>query len=512
MATPYRLEPLPHEGQGRTWLSRFFPSSELALARRAKYLDADDQDVYAQTTRVEPTKDGAQITMPMADPIAEKVVVEQVNGVYVEENSRVIPRTLGEVGAFWNMIAYSIALGIFSIPLVVATLGIVPFVLLSLLFGALTYYTGYQYWRLAMMYPNIHSLQEAGDLLFGRAGGIVFSVIQVVFGVFLQGNHALLGGYAFWYLGWRDCMVGMVAVFAAISFLFTLPRSYKLFAWQAAISFTSIFTVVIIAMIASGITGPQNKPVDAPPKELNAFGASDHIPHNFLAGVMMLTNLFVSFGASPAYLPVMAEMRERKNFPRSLGLLVAISTMLYLIVGGVINRNLGQYTKSPSLGSLTPTMIKVSYGLALPTIMVAGCASGQVSAKVLINNVFSGRRRALLKKPAALWVVWVVINAVTWTCAFVLAELIPFFGSFLGLEAALFWAFFLALAPVFHLWRHQYDYWSTWRNRMGFLAALGIIAIASFLCVAGLWSSVEGIRDQYNTGNVGSPFSCAMPN
>ncbi|WFD29514.1 hypothetical protein MSPP1_000523 [Malassezia sp. CBS 17886] len=507
-----KLAPSPPAGAPRSWLSHVFPGRDVDIARRAKYLSA--QERHEHMGGVEQPADvaaGAEDAAPEHTDMSkvDRAVYEDVNGQYVEEVLP-LPPTLGAVGAFWNMIAYSIALGILSIPLVVATIGIVPFILLTLLFAALTYYTGYSYWRLAMMYPGVHSLQQAGDLLFGPIGATAFSIIQTVFSIFLQGNHALLGGYAFWYLGWRDCMVGMVAVFSAVSFLFTLPRSYKVFSVQAAISFTSIFTVVIIAMIASGVSGPTNKSPDDPPRRVLAFGATPQVPHNFLDGFLGVTNIFVSFGATPAYLPVIAEMKEPRHFKRSLATLVAVSTVMYAIVGCIMNYNLGQYTKSPSLGSLSTVMIKVSYGLALPTILVAGCASGQVSGKVLFLNFFSGRRRHLAKNRALSWGVWIVINVITWCLAFVLAEVIPFFSSFLGLESALFWSFFLALSAVFYFWRHQHDAWSSKRNRIGFLIALAVFSIALVLMVAGTWAAAISIRDEYRAGNVGSPFSCAM--
>lgn len=507
------LAPSPAPGQKRTLLSRFFPNSDTNYIRRYKFFE-DPELSDAPSTAVSPAPDGS------SDQAAEKHapkaqlddgIVEQVNGPYRGEVPKPVQRTLGFLGAFFNMIAYSIALGILSIPMVVATIGMVPFVLLCCLFSFVTWYIGYNYWHIAMMYPGVQNLQQVGELIFGPVGGVVFAVIQGIFSIFLQGNHVLLGGYAFYYLGWEACMIIMVFVFTIISFVFTLPRSYRLFSAFAAISFTSIFTVVIIAMIASGVAGPQNRDPGEPPKHIYAFGASPRIPHDFLDGVLGVTNVFVSFGAIPAYLPVIAEMKRPKDFHRSLILLVAVSFIMYVIVGCIMNYNLGQYTTSPSLGSLSNVMIKISYGLALPTILVAGCASGQVTGKMLMINVFAGSRRRYLHNKLVTWTAWILINVASWAIGFVLAEVIPFFSTFLGLEASLFWSIFFMFAPMFYLWRHQFDYWDHWRNRLGFLVALIMIGIAGFLCVAGTWSAAISIRDLYKTGNVGSPFSCEMP-
>lgn len=505
------LAPSPAPGQRRTILSRFFPNSDTNYIRRYKFFEEPEPCEAASTGAPPPdaASDNAEKHVPKAQ--LEDGVVEQVNGPYCGEIAKPVQRTLGFFGAFFNMIAYSIALGILSIPFVVATLGMVPFVLLCCFFSFVAWYIGYHYWRLAMMYPGVQNLQQVGELIFGPVGGVIFATIQAIFCVFLQGNHVLLGGYAFYYLGWDACMIVMVFIFTIISFVFTLPRSYRLFSAFAAISFTSIFTVVIIAMIASGVSGPQNRDPSEPPKAIHAFGASPRIPHRFLDGVLGMTNVFVSFGAIPAYLPVIAEMKRPQDFQHSLNLLVLVSFVMYVIVGCIMNYNLGQFSTSPSLGSLTPVMIKVSYGLALPTILVAGCASGQVTGKMFMINMFSGARRRFLDNKLVTWTAWILINVISWALAFVLAEVIPFFSAFLGLEASLFWSVFFAFAPMFFLWRHQFDYWSNWRHRVGFIVALLMIGVAGFLVVAGTWASVVSIRDLYNTGNVGNPFSCEMP-
>ncbi|WFD21687.1 hypothetical protein MEQU1_000342 [Malassezia equina] len=505
------LAPSPAPGQNRTLLSRFFPNSDTNYIRRYKFLEEPVASEAAST--VTPPLDGASDGTEKHAPKTklEDGIVEQVNGPYRGEIAKPVNRTLGFFGAFFNMIAYSIALGILSIPMIVATIGMVPFVLLCCFFSFVAWYIGYNYWRIAMMYPGVQNLQQVGELIFGPIGGVTFATIQAIFSIFLQGNHVLLGGYAFYYLGWDACMIVMVFVFTIISFVFTLPRSYRLFSAFAAISFTSIFTVVIIAMIASGVTGPQNRDPTDPPMHIYAFGAASRIPHRFLDGVLGVTNVFVSFGAIPAYLPVIAEMKQPKDFHRSLNLLIIVSFIMYTIVGCIMNYNLGQFTTSPSLGSLSKIMIKVSYGLALPTILVAGCASGQVTGKMFMINVFSGARRRFLDNKLVTWTAWILINVVSWALAFVLAEVIPFFSTFLGLESSLFWSTFFSFAPIFYLWRHQFDCWSNWRNRLGTLVALLMIGIAGFLLIAGTWASAVSIRDLYKTGNVGSPFSCEMP-
>lgn len=510
------LEPIAPPGKGRTLISRLFPGSDVAIARRARYLSSDaPRSAPAESSETKaPGEEESQLEASGGKATVQTDNYTDINGESVDihhaRNDPIAP-TLGYWGSFFSMIAYSVALGVLSIPLTVATIGIVPFILLCVLFGVLTMYVGIEYWRITIMYPGVHNLEQAGDLLYGKPGAVIFSSVQLIFSIFLQGNHVLLGVYAFHYLGWHSCAVALAVVFAIISFVSTLPRSYKLFSIQASISFTSILTVVIVTMISSAVSGPQNKSPDDPPKRILAFGSTPQVPHDFLAGVSAVSNVFVSFGAHPSYMPIISEMRDRRQFPKSVGLVVIISFVVYVITGCVVNKYLGQYTKSPSLGSLTPTMVKVAYGLAIPTILVAGVASGHVSGKALFVSFFrSKKRRRFANNRAVTIIAWVVINIFTWTCAFILAELIPFFSSFLNLEASLMWSLLLAAAPLFYIWRHQHDYRSSWQNFLGMLFAFTVFGIAGFLCIAGVIAAAKSIHDQYQNGSVGTPFSCSM--
>ena len=484
------------------------------------------------------------------------------------------------MAASWNMLCYAIALGVLSIPAVsfsnsrmrniledysadrgrsdlqvVANIGVVPFILINLLFAGFHYYTGIAYWQLKLRYPGVQNLEDAGDLLFGRGGRIVFGGCQLLFGIFLQGNHVLLGAKAFYTLGWTDtCAIALAVIFSIISFFFTLPRSYRLFSFFAFTSFASITIVCILVMIASNVTGPINAPPNAAPVTVHAFGPASGGTTTFISGMNSVSNLLVSYGAIPSYLPIMSEMRDARRFPRALKVLIGVELVLYTVVGGVIVRALGQYTTSPSLNSLNPLLAKISYGIALPVILIAGCASGQVSAKqllLLVQRRLRMRRQAVYAQDQSaggvptmgksskkqIWIIWILVNVFTWTCAFILAEIIPFFGSFLSVESSLFWSTFILFAAVFHLWilreeKNSHDAGETdekkttdgrnddgiWRpfhllgssRLVSSFIAIAIFGASTFLCVAGIISAAFGIRDDYATGAVGRPFSCSV--
>ncbi|CEH13014.1 hypothetical protein CBOM_00961 [Ceraceosorus bombacis] len=522
-------------------ITRFFTGPELE-ARKARYREADMLSDEIETDATAAGGEGG----------AEKAKQSVLN----KRETSGLKRDMGWKGCAWNITAYSIALGVLSLPNVAATVGIVPYIFLILIFAYLTWFTGISYWHLQQRYPGIHSLEDAGHLLFGRPGRVIFGTLQYLFSICLAGNHVLLGAKAFSRLGWHapeTCAIALYFTFTVISFLFTLPRSYKLFSYLAVVSVCCITVVIIITMIAANISGPVNQPAGSPEPGIRAFGSLLDPPPTFLQGMLGVSNLFVSFGASPTYLPVMAEMHNpKRDFPRALAFLAIFQIVVYLLVGGVVERGLGQYVESPSLASLSPVMSKIGYGIGLPTILLAGCASGQVAAKHIYVKL--GRTQpSLFRTKARGWSVWIFVNIINWILAWILAECIPFFSSFLGVESSAFWTAFLAFGAAFMLFcayddklrvggkaqisgdadlkayraevlvastdeeaRTQHSTLLRWactipsRPASAWTFALVVWLITSLVCITGMWGAALSIRDSYAQGVVGRPFSCAI--
>lgn len=114
-----------------------------------------------------------------------------------------LERGLGWKGAAFNLLAYSMTVGIFNMPRSAAVLGVVPFVFLVLVFQYMTWFTGTAYVRLQQRYPGIYSVPDAAHLIYGDAGRAVISALHLLFSIMLSGNHIILGSYAFRSLGWK---------------------------------------------------------------------------------------------------------------------------------------------------------------------------------------------------------------------------------------------------------------------------------------------------------------------
>ena len=80
-------------------------------------------------------------------------------------------------------------------------------------------------------------------------------------------------------------------------------------------------------------------------------------------------------------------MKEPQDFPKALYALQISDTTLYLVVGIVVYAYTGANAVSPALGNTGHTLRKIAYGIALPTIMIAGVINGHVCAKLVFVRV-----------------------------------------------------------------------------------------------------------------------------
>lgn len=108
-------------------------------------------------------------------------------------------------------------------------------------------------------------------------------------------------------------------------------------------------------MIAVGIENPGSGVVAV---------AKTDLYHGFSA----VCNIVFAFSGHAAYFGLMAELKNPRDFTKSLCLLQGIDISLYLIASLVIYRYAGDGVTSPALGSASPLVAKICYGIALPTV------------------------------------------------------------------------------------------------------------------------------------------------
>ena len=92
----------------------------------------------------------------------------------------------------------------------------------------------------------------------------------------------------------------------------------------------------------------------------------------------------------------------------------------------------GSDVASPALGSISPLVSKIAYGIALPTIIIAGVISGHIACKSIYTRLFAGTDR-MHKRDLMAVGSWIGIAVALWVVAWIIATAIPVFSSLLSL-------------------------------------------------------------------------------
>lgn len=156
--------------------------------------------------------------------------------------------------------------------------------------------------------------------------------------------------------------------------------------------------------------------------------------------MMALSNVLVSFTGHLAYFQVMAEMDRPSDFRKSLIATNISMSSLYMVVAIVIYYYAGAHVGSPALSSAAPLFAKLSYGIATPTIVVAGVIAGLLACKRIQAWYWESVRneaKVADEKTFRSLISWVVIVVLLWALAFILANVLPYFSPLLALIAAI---------------------------------------------------------------------------
>jgi hypothetical protein len=75
--------------------------------------------------------------------------------------------------------------------------------------------------------------------------------------------------------------------------------------------------------------------------------------------------IFVSSAGTSAFLPVISEMKNPRDYNKAVYVSMSIVQASYLTFALVVYKWCGKWVSNPSLGSAGPTMKKVAYGIGM---------------------------------------------------------------------------------------------------------------------------------------------------
>lgn len=199
-----------------------------------------------------------------------------------------------------------------------------------------------------------------------------------------------------------------------------------------------------------------------------------------------------------AFFSFISELHTPSSYPKGLYLLQGVDISMYIIVSVVTYRYAGKDVASPALSSTSPLLRKIAYGIAIPTIVIAGVINGHVAAKYIYIRLFRGTDQ-MSKRTWGSFGRWAIIVTILWVIAWIIAEAIPVFNDLLGLISALFASWFTyGLSGVFWLFLNKGKYRESWRKM--FLTVLNAIIFCMGAAIVSPYQAFPDLTDAAKVG------------
>ncbi|KAH3903750.1 hypothetical protein HBI56_170360 [Parastagonospora nodorum] len=416
-------------------------------------------------------------------------------------------RTVSWVHTSMIFLKVIFATGVLTIPSAMYTLGAFPGAINVLGWQALNTWCALVLGNFRNNHPGCHSIADMGQLVGGRVvkeiSGMLFLVAFII--VAASGmvgvstalnalsNHSLCTNY------FSIVAAIMIAVCASV-------RKFEKIAWITWAGFASVFIAVFIVVV--GVT-TRDRPAAAPQSGPYEFGYHVIAHPTFAAGITAASTIFCSGAGTSAFLPVMSEMRNPREYSKAVNWCMGIVTAAYLSFSLVVYKWCGKWVASPSLGSAGPMVKKIAYGIGLIGLCVSGALYVHVSAKYVFVRILRNSKH-LQANSAVHWGTWFGCVAAMSITSFLIASGVPIFNYLLSLAGSVAFAP-LALGLPGWLWIYDHaDYWkgTLWQKTMYMLHVV-LIFISAFLTIGGTYGVIVQILNAYKDGLIDSAFSCA---
>ncbi|KEF54366.1 uncharacterized protein A1O9_09532 [Exophiala aquamarina CBS 119918] len=416
-------------------------------------------------------------------------------------------RALGTLRTTVVLVKLCFATGVLSIPAALGVVGYGPGLVLLALWSGLTMYYSYVMYQFRMKYRGVHNIVDAAMLVGGPIAREVTSVLFLLTWILATGSGfiGLSQGLKILANG-KGCTILWTLVAAVATGLLSSIRTLGKLAILTWIGFASIFTAVFIIVVGVTVV---DRPAAAPPTGPYDLGVIAVGSPGFVAGLVAALNLFSGFGSTSTFMPVIAEMKVPKKFPKALLISQGFLVVCYMTFGIVIYIYCGQYIASPSLASAGGTLEKVAYGVSIPGFMMTSTLWVHVAAKFLLVRILRDSNH-LQSNSVTHWATWLSSTIGLTILSFLLAEAIPFFNYILGFIGSICCSpTCLVIPAIMGLYMHRDSYRSN--KRIMALCAFHCIVVVggSFMAIAGTYTTIQSIVDAYAVNGVKRAFTCS---
>ncbi|USW57192.1 Putative amino acid transporter, transmembrane domain-containing protein [Septoria linicola] len=416
-------------------------------------------------------------------------------------------RAVGWKGTVALMMKTQIGLGVLSIPVVFDTLGMIPGIICLIAIAVITTWSDYVVGTFKLAHPEVYGIDDAGKLIFGKVGHIVLGTAFVLYWIFVAGSGMLslsIGLNAVSVHG--ACTAIFVAVAAIAGFALASIRTLGKISPIAWVGLIGILSSILVLTIAVGV---QDRPSAAPQE--GPWSSDYHITNSpkFPQAISAIASLVFAYAGTPAFFSIVSEMRDPRQYTRSLIICQSGVTVTYITIGIVVYYFCGSYVASPALGSAGVLMKKICYGLALPGLLATTTLTTHLPAKYIFIKLLKGTKH-LNSNGIVHWSVWIGCTAACAISSYVIASAIPVFGGLVSLIGALLGTL-MSFQPMGFMW--LYDNWSRtdrdmrWKFMVGW--SVFVIVIGTFIMIAGTYGAVADIIDSYKVSGGSAAWTCA---
>lgn len=358
-------------------------------------------------------------------------------------------------------------------------------------------------------HAGCHSIADMAEILGGVVLKEIVGVLFLVAYVLCAGSGILgvsiglnaLSTHAACTVWWSFLATIVVAATASV-------RKFHTLSWLTWAGFASIFIAVFIVVIA---VTTLDRPAAAPQTGDFDFGYEVIGHPTFIAGITASATIFVSSAGTSAFLPVISEMRQPKDFRKALFACMSFVNLAYLSLALVVYKWCGKWVASPSLGSAGPTIKKVAYGIGLIGLVVSATLYLHVAAKYLFVRILR-KTQHLQSNTLVHWSVWLSCTFGLSALAFILAEAIPIFNFLIALTGSICFAPLAIMLPG-ALWLYDHGHYKngTMGQKAAYYAHWFLPVLGAFLCVGGTYGVVQSIINAYADGEIGKSPTIRSP-
>ncbi len=188
------------------------------------------------------------------------------------------------------MIAEIVSNGMLSLPSAFAVVGMVPGIIIIIFLGVFATYTSWLLVQFKLRHPEVHTMADAGYIMFGPVGREIMAFGTFAFAIFATGSQLLAGQIALATLSdSKLCNLIYTAIFTIASLVVSLPRTFHGLGYVSILSVLSILIAGLVAMVAAGKEPVVGRSVEAA------------VTSNFYSAFASITNPVFSFAGHFMY-------------------------------------------------------------------------------------------------------------------------------------------------------------------------------------------------------------------